>query len=195
MKKSYHFDYFSTDIDAYEEDDCLQLVDLCQITYKESSDDKWRLLEWPFASREAAIQEYASLLIGRDVTMPDNAYSIRVKIRDSWETAGVITLSFHGFDGDTGWIGTYIAPPYRGYGLQKLAKERIFSRMPSSIRGFYGMIATTNTSSIHAAKKLQYCEWIPPEKLSSHPSPVQNAYLREQGRILIVFYHLSGLRV
>ena len=57
------------------------------------------------------------------------------------------------------------------------------------------MIATTNTASIQAAKKLPYTEWIPYEELSMHPTPVQHAYLREQGRILIVFYHLSGLRV
>ncbi len=195
MKKPYHFDYLTVDIGPYREEDCLHLVDLCQFTYKESSNDKWRIQEWPYANRSAALQEYASLLMDRDENMPDNAYSIRVMIKGSWETAGAITLSFHGFDGDAGWIGTYIAPPFRGYGLQKLAKELVFARIPLSIRGFYGMIATTNTASIQAAKKLPYTEWIPYEELSMHPTPVQHAYLREQGRILIVFYHLSGLRV
>ena len=195
MKKSYHFDGLTVDVGTYREEDCLHLVNLCQFAHKESSDDKWRIQEWPYANRTAALQEYASLLMDWDENMLDNAYSIRLKIDDSWVTAGVITLSFHGFDGDAGWVGTYIAPPYRGHGLQKLAKEMVFARMPPSIRGLYGMIATTNTASIQASKKFPDAKWIPPGELPSHPAPVQHAYLREQGRILIVFYHLPSLRV
>jgi len=188
-------DDVSIEIKVYEEADCLELVDKCQAAFSKESDDKWRLREWPFASRPAALQEYVALVLDGNRFFPIHAFAVQLHTRTERTTVGVITLSFHGFDDTSGWIGTYIAPQYRGQGLQKIAKEQVFERLPNSIRGLYGMIASDNTASILAAKKLPYCEFIAPDTIAAQPPPVQNAYWKEKGRILIVFYHLAFLRV
>jgi RimJ/RimL family protein N-acetyltransferase len=188
-------DDVSIEIKVYEEADCLELVDKCQAAFAKESDDKWRLREWPFASRPAAVQEYAALILDGDGFFPIHAFAVQLHTHTERTTVGVITLSFHGFDDSSGWIGTYIAPQYRGLGLQKIAKEQVFARLPNSIKGLYGMIAPDNTASILAAKKLPYCEFIAPDTIATQPSPVQNAYWKENGRILIVFYLLASLRV
>ncbi len=139
----------------------LQLSQLCCDYFGGKVPEKQRRVEWPFCSLEASQSLAANIAFVETVQSEfPVAWSVFVE-DDPSVLVGILTVSNFDEEHHCLQLGTYIAPQFRGRGLQRLAKEALFKQLPDSIFRSYCLIETWNAASLKAISKLPYGRLIP----------------------------------
>lgn len=159
----------SIQLRCYASDDCSYLVDRCSVYHAHEQTDTWRRREWPFASMIAAHEQWMALSLQSIDDQTPCAYSIIDTSTHGDTVVGMIAVTHYDENLHCGLLGTYITPDRRGEGIQKLAKERLFQLLPSSVHMLYAIIALHNQASLHAMAKLTSKRLLSADEIRSLP--------------------------
>lgn len=161
--------FLSISLQPYDDDAALALCQQSQIAFADVSSDAWRRDEWPFLNTQAALKEAAQLTIQSLGSQMPCAFSIV----DGDTIIGLIAVTHVDACNQNGLLGTYITPSRRGQGLQKIAKDHLFKRLPATFKTLFCIIATSNTSSLHSIAKISLAQLVDQADFQELPTAIR----------------------
>ena len=160
--------FLSFSLQPYGVEAAESLAYASQTAFAGQTSDSWRLREWPFADTQAAVQAAFALCL----QTVDGHIPCAWSVLENEHVIGVIAVTHMDDACQTGLLGTYITPHKRGQGIQKIAKELLFARLPKPIETLFCVIVTANRSYLQAIRKIPYATLVDPADYNRLPPAV-----------------------
>ena len=147
---------FRTALRPYTVRDSALLATACLRAHADlpPEDDGWRRREWPFCDVGAAGREAAALSLQ---TLPGGLPAAWTITGPGGRPVGVIAATLYDEADRCALVGTYIAPAFRGLGVQLAAKKLLGQRLAGSVDSFYCLVRPDNAPALRALAKIQGC--------------------------------------